>query len=63
MTTRTRAAAAPTTPWRSRIVGVGEEAPDDPLRFSSMRRAYALPLTGRSSPAQLAVVHKEVTAP
>lgn len=28
MTARTRVAAAPTAPWRSRIVGAGEEAPD-----------------------------------
>jgi len=31
MTTKTRVAAAPTTPWRSRIVGAGEEAPDQLL--------------------------------
>jgi hypothetical protein len=31
MTTKTRVAAAPATPWRSRIVGTGEEAPDQLL--------------------------------
>jgi len=31
MTTKTRVATAPTTPWRSRIVGAGEEAPDQLL--------------------------------
>ncbi len=31
MTTKTRVAAAPTTPWRSRIVGTGEDAPDQLL--------------------------------